>query len=119
MNEGQGKPENSDTDERERVLEQREARVEAFELNRAEHEVTVARVRCDADDRDDEAAARDFAAGKRDMAANMRAWLNDDPNQGEAEARGEALDDRLHSAADRKSAAEDRSVLAEDDGLSE
>lgn len=117
MSESQREPEGSDTDERERVLEQREARVNAFELHRAEHQATAARVRCDADDRDDEAAARDSAAGKRDMAANMRAWLSDDPNQGEAEARGEALDDRLHSAADRKASAVDRSVLAEDDEL--
>jgi hypothetical protein len=51
------------------------------------------------------------------MAANMRAWLNDEPNQAEAEARGDALNDRQHSAADRKSSAEDRSVMAEDDDL--
>ena len=119
MNEGQGEPENSDIDERERVPNEREAWVEAFESHRAEREATAARVRRDADDRDAEAAARDLAAGERDMAANLRAWLCDDPNQGEAEARGEARDDRLHSSADRKASAEDRSVLAEDDGLSE
>jgi hypothetical protein len=94
LDEGQGKSEKSDIDERERVLEEREARVNAFESRRAEHEATVARVRCDADDRDDEAAARDWAASKRAMAANMRAWLNDEPNQAEAEARGYALNDR-------------------------
>jgi len=115
LSEGQGKSAKSGIDERERVLEQREARIDAFESRRADHEAAVARVRCDADDRDDEAAARDWAASKRDMAANMQAWLSDDPNQGEAEARGEALDDRLHAAADRKSAAVDRSVLADDD----
>ena len=119
QSECQGQPEGSDTDERERVLEEREARVDAFEAHRAEHEAAVARVRCDADDRDDEAAARDWAASKRDMAANMRAWLSDDPNEAEAEARGEALNDRLHSAADRTLSATDRSVLTEDGGLSE
>jgi hypothetical protein len=118
MNEGHGKSKLG-IDERERILEQREARIEALESHRAEHEVTAARVRCDADDRDDEAAARDLAAGRRDMAANMQAWLSDDPNQAEAEARGQAMDDRLHSAADRKSAALDRSVLAEDDEVDE
>jgi len=118
MNEGQGKAENSDI-ERERVLEEREARVEAFESHRAERETTAARVLCDADDRDDEAAARDSAAGKRDMAANMQAWLSDDPNQAEAEARGHALDDRLRSEVDRRLSARDRSVLARDADLDE
>ena len=49
------------------------------------------------------------------MAANWQAWLNGDKGRADAEARQEALDDRLHSAEDRTSSSLDRSILAEDD----
>ncbi len=118
MSEGPAEPEDPDGDEREPVLDQRQSQSQAGG-QRAKRAEKTARVMSAAAKRDDEAAARDWAASKRDMAANVQAWLSDDPNQAEAEARGEALDDRLHSAADRKSSALDRSVLAEDDDLDE
>ena len=65
--------------------------------------------------RDEAADARDWPAAKRDMAANWQAWLNGGKGRADAEARQEALDDRLHSAEDRTSSSEDRSILAEDD----
>ena len=62
--------------------------------------------------RDAVAASRDSTAGKRDMAANMTAWLTNDEGGADAEARREALGDRLHSASDRAESATDLDALA-------
>ncbi len=109
----------SDIEQRERAVAQREARVDAKEARHAERKQEVMDVLSSANRRDDEADARDWAAGKRDMKANMHAWMSGDLNHAEAAARKEALDDRASSAADRDSSSTDRAVLAVGEDLDE
>jgi hypothetical protein len=108
--------EDSNSDEPELTLDQGEARLEALEP-RHERETRTARILSDGSMRDNEAADRDWMASKRDMAANMEAWLPGEVDHAAAQARQEAWDDRKASAADRKASAEDRSVLAEGENL--
>lgn len=100
-------------DEREQALDDRECEIAARESQRAWLVDDVEGVLTKAAQRDAVAASRDSAASKRDMAANMHAWLNRDEGRGDAEARQEALDDRLHSAGDRTASATDLEALAE------
>ena len=109
----------SDVEQRERAVAQREARVDAREARHAERKRERMDVLSAANRRDDEADARDWAAGKRDMKANMHAWMSGDLNHAEAAARKEALDDRVSSAADRDSSSTDRAVLAVGEDLDE
>ena len=88
-------------DEREQALDDRESQIKAWESRQAERRGEVESVLTDAAHRDEVALARDWAAAKRDMAANMQAWLTGNEGRADAEARQEALDDRLHSEADR------------------
>jgi hypothetical protein len=106
----------SNSDEPELTLDQREAPLKA-QVPRHEREKRTARILSDGYMRDNEAAARDWMASKRDMAANMEAWLTGVTDHAAAQARQEAWDDRKASAADRKASAEDRSVLAEGENL--
>ena len=102
-------------DARERALDDRESRLVAEASSQAERRDEVEHVMAKAVLRDEIAEARDLAASKRDMAANLHAWLHDVDDRPAAEARQDALDDRLHSAGDRKSSALDRSILADQD----
>lgn len=103
-------------DQQERALDARESQLDARDYRQVERKDEVDNVLSQAAQRDEVAEARDVAAGKRDMAANLHAWLHDLDDRPDAEARQDALDDRLHSAGDRESSAVDRSVLAEADG---
>jgi len=109
------KAQHASADERERALDVRESRLRAQEVRQDERRDEVEIVRAEADLRDAVTDARDGAAARFDITANMQAWLNDVQNRPDAEARQEALDDRMHSRADRKSSAGDRAVLADDD----
>ena len=99
-------------DEREQALDERECEIAARESQRVWLADDVESVLTKAAQRDAVAASRDSAAGKRDMAANMHAWLNGDEDRSDAEARQEALDDRLQSAGDRAHSATDLDALA-------
>jgi hypothetical protein len=73
------------------------------------------RSRIRADQRDRQADADDYAADKRDMAANLDAWLHDEDKAGAAHGQREAAGrDRANARADRNAAASTRSELAED-----
>ena len=100
-------------DEREEALDERECQIEARESQRTWLVDDVENVLTRAAQRDAVAAARDSAASKRDMAANLHTWLSPDTGRADAEARQEALDDRLHSAGDRTESAKDHEALAE------
>lgn len=100
-------------DERDRALNARESRITALEALQFERNNAIDKVLARASQRDGVAQARDWAAAKRDMAANMQAWISGDGGRAEAEARQESLDDRLHAKQDRASSATDRSMLSE------
>jgi hypothetical protein len=102
-------------DERHQALNVRESRLEAQESRQSERRDDVKDVLAQAAHRDEVADARDRAAAKRDMAANMQAWLNGNEGHAHAEARQEASGDRVHSKEDRTSSAVDRALLADDD----
>jgi hypothetical protein len=99
--------------QRERALNIREVSMEAWEARRRRRDEKVGEILERAVGRDDAAAARDWSASQRDMEAHMDAWLHDrDPIN--PAARQAALDDRLHSQADRCASARDRAALADD-----
>ena len=99
-------------DEREEALDERECEIAARESQRTWLVDDVETVLTKAAQRDAQAASRDSAASKRDMTANMQAWLSGDEGRTDAEARQEALDDRLHSATDRAESTTDLEALA-------
>jgi hypothetical protein len=98
-------------DEREQVLGSREARLRAMDLRQVQRDKVVSDVLSKAVRRDRIAAGRNRAAAKRDMAANTQTWLRGNVDSPGAEARQEALDDRIHAQDDRVSAAADRLSL--------
>ena len=100
-------------DEREEALDERECQLEARESQRTWLVDDVENVLTKAAQRDAVAAARDSSASKRDMAANMHPWLNPNADSADAQARQEALDDRLHSADDRTESASAHEALAQ------
>ena len=111
-------------DDRERALDVRESTLRAQELRQVERADEVEQVLLKAARRDEVADARDEAAAKRDMTADStvdrrrphhlrHAWPHMGQSLPDAEARQEALDDRLHSRSDRKASAVDRAVLAD------
>ena len=100
-------------DEREEALDERECEIAARETRRTCLADDVETILRNAAQRDAQAASRDSAASKSDMAANMQAWLSGDEGRADAEARQEALDDRLHSATDRAESTTDLESLAE------
>jgi hypothetical protein len=102
-------------DERERALDAREDALDAREARRADRRDEVDNVLAKGTQRDQVADARDWDAARRDMAANMQAWMTGDERREDIDARQDALDDRLHSKGDRASSAIDRSVLADID----
>lgn len=102
---------------RERALDAREDRLEAREARQADRRDEVDNVLARGTHRDGVADARDTDASRRDMASNTKAWSTGDERLDDAEARQEALDDRLHSRGHRASSGVDRAVLANiDDG---
>ena len=101
-------------DARESALDAREYQVMAREDAESERANRVQEILTAADTRDEQAEARDGVSVKRDMAANLDAWLNDTDNEEAVEARRLAWDDRTHSRRDRTASADDRDHLAED-----
>jgi hypothetical protein len=104
-----------DADEREHALDAHEFQIRAQEARQIKRKQEVENVLARAAQREKGADARDCEATRRDMAANWQAWLNGDKGRADAEARQEALDDRLHSAEDRTSSSVERSIPADDD----
>jgi hypothetical protein len=102
------------TDERERALDVRESRLRAQESRQIQRKDEVEHVLMQAAQRDQVTDARDEAADKRDVAAIARARPNLLQDGPDADARREALDDRLHSRGDRRSSAVDRAMLADE-----
>jgi hypothetical protein len=65
----------------------------AKDSNSDEWGMRTARILGDGYLRDNEAAERDWMASKRDMAANMEAWLTGEADHAAAQARQEAWND--------------------------
>ena len=102
-------------DERERALDVRESKLRAQELRQVERRDEVENLLVKAAQRDEVTDARDVAAAERDRAANAHGWLHTVKDRHSADARREALDDRLHSQGDRKASAVDRAILADEE----
>ena len=100
-------------DARESALDAREYQVMAREDAESERANRVEKILAAADRRDEQAEARDSVSNKRDMAANLDAWLNDTDDEEAGEARRLAWDDRKNSRRDRTASADDRDHLAE------
>jgi hypothetical protein len=101
-------------DERERALDRRESKLRAWELRHLQLKNEVEDLLAKAAQRDEVADARDWPAGKRDMTANLDAWLDRVEDRADAGGRQDALDDQLHAQADRRSSALNRATVADD-----
>jgi uncharacterized protein (DUF3084 family) len=106
--------------ERERAVEQREDEAAARErhVERREDAIAgrwheVATILDEADDRDTKAEARDLAATRRDVDANLNAFVNDVDDDEAFNARNLAKNDRAQSRLDRLDSKEDRTHLAD------
>ena len=101
-------------DERETALDERQRRLEAREgSDRSE-----ARQICEAaDERDDQAAARDIEEDVREEGASLDSFLHPDETDFDVADRARRFSrmDRLNSKTDREASAEDRSKLAPED----
>ena len=102
-------------DERERALDVRESTLRAQESRQMERRDAVENLLVRAAQRDVVTDARDAAATERDRAANLHASRYHVEDRLSADARQEALDDRMHSHCDRKASAVDRAILADEE----
>jgi len=102
-------------DERERALDVRESTLQEQELRQMERRDEVENLLVKAAQRDEVTAARDAAATERDREADLHARLHNIEDRPSADARREALDDRMHSHGDRTASAVDRAMLADEE----
>jgi len=101
-------------DERERELDLRESKLRTWESRLVQLKSEVEDLLAKAAQRDDGVDARDSAAGWRDMPAKLDAWLDSVEDRADAEVRQDALGDRMHAQAERRSLALDRATLRDD-----
>ena len=105
------KPSKDETDERQSILDAGKAQEQARESDRAPRQLETDKILVDADQRDDAAAARDVASDKREMVADLKAFLDsNEPYVGLDQRRAAALD-RSHAKGDREASAQDRAEL--------
>lgn len=91
------------------------SRDESAELDRARRGEETQKILEDADDRDDDAAARDAVAEERARVADREAFTDSDRSYSGHGERRAAAQDRADSKTDRESSAEDRARLAKGD----
>ena len=103
----------ADADERERIADARDYLADAREEGNANREIEVDAILAAAEARDDQATLRDTEADKRDMAANLDAFLSDVDDAQEYHARSLAKRDRMSSRGDRIASGTDRAKLAD------
>lgn len=113
---GQDEPSTSVQAQQSAEADNREAVLTAREILQNDREKKVQQIIAAADERDDEADARDALADKRDQAASLAAFLSTGHTyDATLKARRSAAGDRLDSKIDRKSSAQDRSELTDGD----
>ena len=91
----------------------RERHVDARDDAMSGREREVTTILDEADARDGRAEARDLAATRRDVDANLNAFVNDVDDDEAFNARNLAKNDRAQSRLDRLDAKEDRTHLAD------
>jgi hypothetical protein len=102
-------------DERERLLDADEVQADARAAYRVDRQDRDQGILADAQQRDNQAEARDDAANERDRSTSQHSFLHDDEYDAALKARRSSALDRMDSQTDRTSAASDRSRLTEDD----
>lgn len=100
-------------DRREDAAAARERHVDRRVDAIAGREREVATILDEADERDTKAEARDLAATRRDVDANLNAFVNDVDDDEAFHARNLAKNDRAQSRLDRLDSKEDRTHLAD------
>ena len=99
------------TDERQSVLDPAKAQEQAPESDRARRQSETDKILVDADQRDDAATARDVASDKRELVADLKAFLDPTEPYGGLDQRRAAVLDRSHAKGDREASAQDRAEL--------
>ena len=108
-------PSEDESGESQLVLDAGNAREQARQSNRAVRQLETDKILIDADQRDDAATARDVASDKRERAADLKAFLDqDEPYAGLNQRRAAALD-RSRAKGDREASAQDRAELTKPD----